>query len=327
MAGLGKVVALGGGTGLPALLAAIRPSNGTGVAPIRDVTAVVTVSDSGGSSGRLRRDLGTLAPGDIRNCLVALSDAPETLRKLFQYRFSQGELEGHSLGNLLIVALAQVTGDFASAVSQMHDILAIRGKIYPSTLENVELVADYEDGSRKRGEAAITKAGKAIRGVALDPPGCRALPEACAALEDADLILFGPGSLYTSVLPNLLVGDIAKAIRASRARKVYICNLVTQPGETSGYSAGRHVRAIVDHCGTGLCDTILCNSAPLPDRVREAYTRVGSAPVELDAESIRDLGVSVVAEDLLAEGPYARHDPAKLKGSLERLLRTAMETP
>lgn len=326
MAGLGRVVALGGGTGLPSLLEALRPVPGNGPS-FDSVTAVVTVADSGGSSGRLRREMGVPAPGDIRNCLVALSGAPEVLRRLFQYRFPAGELEGHSFGNLFLVALAGVSGDFPSAVQQAHDVLAIRGRIFPSTLEPVELVAEMADGREIQGEWDITRDPRPIRRLRLEPARARALPGACAALREADLIFLGPGSLFTSVLPNLLVRELAQAIRESRARKVYLCNLATQPGETDGFSAADHARVLVDHCGEGLFDTVLCNGAPLPPGLEKTYRDSGSYPVAVDAQALSALGLCVVTEDLLGAGEYARHDPAKLRLALERLARTAVEAP
>ena len=325
MGDIGRVVALGGGTGLPALLEALKPS--LGEAAFDEVTAVVTVADSGGSSGRLRREMGVPAPGDIRNCLVALSEAPETMRRLFQYRFPAGELEGHAFGNLFLVALAGVTGDFPSAVKQAHDVLAIKGRIYPSTLEPIELVAEMADGRELRGEWHITRDPRPIRKLRIEPRRARALPEACRALESASLILLGPGSLFTSVLPNLLVRELAEAIRASRARKVYICNLATQPGETDGFTASGHAKVLLEHCGDGLFDTILCNSAVLPEALEKLYMEQGSVPVAVDREAISGLGLAVAEEDLLQAGQYARHDPKKLRASLVKLARTAVEMP
>lgn len=326
MAGLGKVVALGGGTGLPVLLEALKSERGAATA-FGEISAIVTVADSGGSSGRLRREMGVPAPGDIRNCLVALSGAPEVLRRLFQYRFPTGELEGHSFGNLFLVALAGVAGDFPSAVKQAHAVLAIQGRIFPSTREPLELVAEMKDGGEVKGEWDITRDPRAIRRLRIEPARARALPEACAALRDADLILLGPGSLFTSVLPNLLVRELAEAIGASRARKVYLCNLATQPGETEGFSAADHARILLDHCGAGLFDTVLCNGAPLPPGLEATYRNSGSRPVTVDAEALQALGLCVVSEDLLAAGEFARHDPAKLRAALGRLARTAVEAP
>lgn len=323
MPGSGRVVALGGGTGLPGLLEALKP--GARHMEDMELSAIVTVTDDGGSSGRLRRDLGTLPPGDLRNCLVALSDAPDVLRDLFQYRFSQGELEGHCLGNLFIAALAEVTGDFAEALRRLHDILAIRGRIYPSTLDSVQLLAERVDGSVALGEGAIPIPGRAIRRVRLEPADCRALPEACDVLREADLVLLGPGSLFTSVLPNLLVTELAAALRESRARKVYMCNITTQPGETDGLAASRHVKALFDHVGPWVCDTVLCNDRALPEGVRRRYEREGAFPVEVDREELRAMGCRVMTGDLLAEGDLARHDPVKLGSALHPLVFSAAE--
>jgi uncharacterized cofD-like protein len=320
-----RVVALGGGTGLPVVLQALRPGKGRQEPDCCDITAIVTVTDDGGSSGRLRREMGAIPPGDLRNCLVALSDAPEVLRRLFQHRFSQGELEGHSFGNLFITALAEVTGDFAHAVRSLHEILAIRGSIFPSTEESVQLVAHFEDGSTVRGEAAIPKALRRIRRVALEPAGCVAPEEACEALRRADAIVLGPGSLYTSVLPNLLVRPIAEALRSSPARKVYVSNLATQPGETDGYAASHHVQALFDHVGRGTCDTVVLNSEPLSPPLVEAYRREGAAPLEADTQRLAAMGLEVIRADLLATGPVARHDPDKLRKVLLDVIRTRQE--
>ncbi len=323
---LGRIVAMGGGTGLPAVLEALKPACGAGSGAC-DLSAIVTVTDDGGSSGRLRREMGVLPPGDIRNCLVALSEAPEILRELFQYRFTQGGLEGHALGNLLIVALAEVTGDFAEGVRRLHDILAIRGRILPSTLESVQLLAERLDGSVVLGEKALPSPGVGIRRLTLQPPGCRALPDALAVLKTADLILLGPGSLYTSVLPNLLVPEIGQALRDAPGRKVDLCNLTTQPGETEGYTASDHVRVLYSHVGPWVCDTVLCNDAPLPDDVAATYADQGQVPVEVDRPALRALGCRVESADLLAEGPFARHDPDKLRSALIRLTGEPQEAP
>lgn len=320
-----RVVALGGGTGLPALLAALKPEHITPAGEIFDLTAIVTVADDGGSSGRIRREMGLVAPGDIRNCLVALSDAPEILRTLFQYRFTQGELEGHSFGNLFIAALAEVSGDFAGAITHLHNILAIRGRIFPSTPDDIHLVAELQDGSVIRGEAAITRSAPPVRRVCLEPSDCRALPAAVQALRNADLVLLGPGSLYTSVLPNLLVAELAAALHDCRGRKVYLCNLTTQPGETDGYSAAEHLLALMDHVGPWVCDTVLCNSAPLPPDLQERYSKEQARPVEVDLPTLHALGVRVVCADLLSAGAYARHDTDKLRAQLMSLARSTVE--
>lgn len=320
-----RIVALGGGTGLPVVLSALKPEKRHLLSAHRDLAAIVTVTDDGGSSGRLRKEMGTLPPGDLRNCLVALSDAPEVLRELFQYRFEHGELEGHSMGNLFIAALAEVTGDFAKATRHLHEILAIRGTIYPSTQESVQLVAKFTDGIVIRGEAAITGARKSIFSLALDPADCSAPPEACEALKRADLIILGPGSVYTSILPNLLVRPLAEALRRSRARKVYLCNLATQPGETDGYTASRHVQVLFDHVGPWVCDTILCNTRALSEEQAEAYKSDGASPVTVDEEKLKDMGLKVMGADLLAEGLLARHDPDKLKAALLGLMHRGLE--
>jgi uncharacterized cofD-like protein len=269
--------------------------------------------------------MGMLAPGDIRNCLVALSDAPEILRTLFQHRFSQGELEGHSFGNLFIAALAEVSGDFSGAIGHLHDILAIRGRIYPSTLDSIDLVAELEDGSTVRGEAAITRSTPPIRRLRIEPGDCRAVPDACEVLRQADMVLLGPGSLYTSVLPNLLVRGLAEALQSCRGRKVYLCNLTTQPGETDGYTASMHLEALVEHVGPWVCDTVLCNEAPLPPGLLEQYTKERATPVEVDVAAMEAMGVRVLCAPILSAGTYARHDPQKLRGELQGLLRTAVE--
>jgi len=320
-----RVVALGGGTGLPAVLQALKPAKGLREANGCELSAIVTVTDDGGSSGRLRKQLGTLPPGDLRNCLVALSDAPEVLRRLFQHRFKHGGLKGHAVGNLFIAALAEVTGDFARATRHMHEILAIRGTIYPSTLESVQLVAHFKDGGSIRGEAAITAAHRRIRKISLDPDDCRAIPEACEALKKADLVLLGPGSLYTSVLPNLLVRQLGEALRRSRALRIYVCNIATQPGETDGYSASKHVRVLFDHVGPWVCDAVLCNTRPLSAAQREAYRSQGAVPVTVDGKRLKALGLMVLGADLLAAGPLARHDPKKLRAALYGLMESHLE--
>ena len=322
---LGRVVAMGGGTGLPAVLEALKPRCDDPMAEGCQISAIVTVTDDGGSSGRLRRGMGSLPPGDIRKCLVALSDAPEVMRDLFQYRFTGGDLEGHSLGNLLIAALADVTGDFATALSHVHDILAIRGRIYPSTLDSVQLLAERTDGSVVLGEHALPIPGKAVRRLKLHPDQCSALPEACRVLEDADLVLLGPGSLFTSVLPNLLVRDLADSLRATSGLKVYLCNLTTQPGETDGFTASQHVKTLMVHVGPWVCDTVLCNTTPLPPGLSAQYSQSQSQAVEIDLPALHDLGCRVVGADLLAEGSYARHDPRKLKEVLVELVKKRVE--
>ena len=253
-----KVVAIGGGTGLAMLLRGLKEHTS-------NITAIVTVADDGGSSGRLRRELGILPPGDLRNCIAALAETESLTTQLFQYRFSEGQgLEGHSFGNLFIAAMAGVTGSFESALAESSRVLAVRGRILPSTLQDVTLIADLREEvegrlNRVAGESSITRFGGTIERVYLEPGDARAYPEAIRAILDADLIVLGPGSLYTSIMPNLLVGDISRAIRVSRAPKVYVCNVATQLGETVGYSAADHVEAIQRHVGPNVVDLVLCN--------------------------------------------------------------------
>jgi len=321
--GLGRVVAIGGGTGLPALLQALRPIKGE--PSFEELKAIVTVADTGGSSGRLRRDLGTLAPGDIRNCLVALSGAPDILTRLFQYRFAQGELEGHSFGNLFIVALAEVTGDFSTAIEKLHEILAIKGQIYPSAKENVELLAQFDDGEMVMGEEAISRKLGRIVSISIYPPHPQPPDGALDALREADLILLGPGSLFTSIIPNLLVPKIKTALLESKARKVFVCNLATQPGETDGFKASDHVKALFRQSANGIVDTILVNTAQLSAALEKKYDDEGSALVEIDEDALVSLNLSIVKKDLLDAGEFARHDSRKLRQAILELMRTAVE--
>jgi uncharacterized cofD-like protein len=314
-------VALGGGTGLSMLLRGLKkyfPRRPEEILrrrqyPIADLVAVVTVTDDGGSSGRLRREYSILPPGDIRNCLVGLSEDEALLGRLFQYRFPVGRgLAGHSFGNLFLTALANVTGDFPEAVRVSGQVLAIRGRIYPSTTANVTLEALLEGGRVVAGETRISRSLRRIRRVRLVPRTARPLPEVLKAIRDADLILMGPGSLYTSIIPNLLVRGVADAIRRSRAKCVYIANLMTQPGETDGYSLTDHVRAIYDHSHEGLFDCVIVNRTPISPAVLRRYRRQGAAPVVQHLEEFRREGFSFVAGDILQRGGVVRHDHARL---------------
>jgi uncharacterized cofD-like protein len=302
-----RVVAIGGGTGLATLLRGLK-------AHTPHITAIVTVADDGGSSGRLRRDLGLLPPGDFRNCIAALADDEALITQLFQYRFGQGEgLNGHSFGNLFITALAAVTGSFERAILEASRVLAVQGRILPSTLENVTLVAELEVQAqeaparltRVQGESAIPKAGQPIERLFLQPEGVRAYPEAVRAILDADLIIAGPGSLFTSILPNLLVDDIQRAIRASNGAKVYVCNVATQPGETDGFDVGQHVGVLERHVGRGLFSHVLANSNPLENQILPHLQ-----PVALRYPA--DAGYEVCAADLVDTGAPWRHDSTKL---------------
>jgi len=271
------------------------------------------VTDDGGSSGRLRRENRILPPGDIRNCMVALSKDEALMSRLFQYRFSAGNgLIGHNFGNLFLAALTHVTGDFAEAVRVSSSVLAIRGRIFPSTLSNVTLKAVLEDGNRVHGETSITASRSRIKKLSLAPPNARPLDEAVQAIRQADLILMGPGSLYTSILPNLLIPEISRAIARSRAPRVYIANLMTQPGETTNYSVAEHLSAIQEHVKPRIVDFVVANQQAVSPAVARRYQREGAAPVTVDATKLRSMGVRVLLENLLEEHEKIRHDSARL---------------
>ncbi len=290
-----KVVAIGGGTGLSMLLKGIKKYT-------NNITAVVTVGDDGGSSGRLREEMGILPPGDIRNCIAALADDENLITELFQYRFKNGEgLEGHSFGNLFLTALCSITGNMVKAVKESSNVLNIRGVVLPATLDDMKLAAEFEDGTIVKGESNIPEARKSIKRLFTEPEVCKALPEVLTAIADADLIILGPGSLYTSVIPNLLVSGIVEAIMASTAKKIYVCNIMTQPGETDNYSVASHVNALLNHAkGRKIIDAVLVNDS-LPDNISEGYAKSGSIPVRLDMENLAPTGVTVVSQKLIQE--------------------------
>ncbi|HXF81524.1 MAG TPA: gluconeogenesis factor YvcK family protein [bacterium] len=317
-----RVVAIGGGTGLSTLLRGLK-------AHTDHLTAVVTVFDDGGSSGRLRRELGILPPGDIRDCLVALAESEPLMTRLFEYRFQGGALDGHAFGNLFIASLAGVTGDLESAVKAVSKVLNIRGRVLPSAVEDVVLVATFDDGTVIEGESKITGAGRRIARVALKPADVAPLPEVLQAIADAELIVLGPGSLFTSVIPNLLVRGIADAIRANRqARTVYVCNVMTQPGETDGFSASEHVRRLIEAVGPGLFSHVLVNTRrPRSRAVLARYESEGAVPVEPDLDRIRALGVIPVAGSLISEEDVVRHDPAAVARALLRLAAAGPALP
>jgi uncharacterized cofD-like protein len=314
-----KVVAIGGGTGLSTLLRGLKHYVGqvaraAAVQPtISRLTAVVTVTDEGGSSGRLRRDFRILPPGDIRNCLVALAEDETLFARLFGYRFSSGRgLKGHSLGNLFLTALTHLTHDFAKAVRLSSEVLAVRGEIYPSTLADVRLRARLRDGRVIDGESRIAKTRVPIRRLQIVPSHCQPLPETLAALAEADLITLGPGSLYTSLIPNLLVRGIPEAIARSKALKVYVGNLMTQPGETRGYTAADHLRALHQHAGRRLFDLVVLNNTDLSLGLHKRYAAQHVGPVLTDIEEVWTQGVEPVLADLLVEDHVARHDSRRL---------------
>ena len=332
-----RVVAIGGGTGLSTLLRGLKryvvapdrrrairiggakgweapapPASSSLRCVVRELSAVVTVTDDGGSSGRLREDFKMLPPGDIRNCMVALSEDEHLLSKLFQFRFERGDLEGHSFGNLFVAALSHITGDFAQAVQMSSQILATRGRIFPSTNDNVGLVAEMDDGSLVRGETNITASKHSIIELRLDPETADPLPETLEAIANADLITLGPGSLYTSLITNLLVRGIPEALAASRATKVFVCNLMTQANESLGLTASQHIEKILRHAeGTRspIFDYALINTGPISAARLEQYAREGQQPIEADFERIRALGVEPVTGNFVhEEGEVLRHD-------------------
>jgi uncharacterized cofD-like protein len=314
-----KVVAIGGGTGLSSALRGLKmhlaePWRPAQYQPtLSRLTAVVTVTDEGGSSGRLRRDFRILPPGDIRNCLVALAEDERLFTRLFNYRFSGGRgLKGHSLGNLLLTALTDLTRDFAHAVKLSSGVLAIRGEIFPVTLSDVRLKARLRDGRTIFGESQITKTRVPIQRLYLIPGRCRPLPETLKALEEADLITVGPGSLFTSLIPNLLVRGIPDAIARSKALKMYICNLMTQPGETRGYTAADHLRALNEHAGRRLFDAVVLNTRKISTSLRKRYRAQRAEPVLNDLAEIEALGARPVLAELLARDHVARHDSRHL---------------
>ncbi len=280
--------------------------------PIADLAAVVTVTDDGGSSGRLRREYSVLPPGDIRNCMVALSKDEALLGRLFQYRFPGGGLGGHSFGNLFLTALTSVTGDFPEAVRLSGQVLAIRGRIFPATVANVTLEAELEGGRVVAGETKISRSRRRIRRVRLVPRRVKPLPEVIEAIRAADLILVGPGSLYTSIIPNLLVAGLAQAVARSQATRVYIANLMTQPGETQGYSVADHVRAIYRHTRGGLFDYAVVNRTPVSPRVLRRYRSQGAEPVDPSLEELQELGLTCITSDLLHQDGVVRHDQLRL---------------
>ena len=324
-----RVVAIGGGTGLSTLLKGLKrfvmwpaeiPSPIAETPLIRDLCAVVTVSDDGGSSGRLRKELNMLPPGDIRNCIVALSEDEALLSKLFRHRFDKGSgLEGHSFGNLFLAALTSITSDFSEAVRLSSEILLTRGHIYPSTTSNIELEALMEDGTRVRGETKITASKGRIRELVLVPADVNPMPQTLEAIAQADLITIGPGSLFTSLIPNLLVRGIADAIVRSSATKVYICNLMTQANESLGLSAADHIRALNRHAQKPLFDYALINRAPASDEMKAKYATEGACQIDNDLDAIEALGVIPVLGDYLEEAGVARHNTPRVARDLMHL--------
>ena len=308
-----RVVVIGGGTGLSVLLRGLKTYTS-------NITAVVTVADDGGSSGRLRGDMGMLPPGDIRNCVLALADTEPLLEKLFQYRFLQGELEGHSFGNLFIAAMTSITGDFQAAVKAFSKVLAVRGSVLPVTTTDITIRAELVDGIIVTGESAIAAHEGPVRNLMLSPGDVVALPEVLQAIMSADAIVLGPGSLFTSVVPNLLVGGVSEALTKSPATKIYICNVMTQRGETTGFSASQHVASLQNHAKARIVDYVLLNNERIRPDLAARYRQEGAVPVVIDTAKLNQLGVRVITEDLLQQGETVRHDPDKLARRVMRLI-------
>ncbi|MCD8511757.1 MAG: YvcK family protein [Bacillus sp. (in: Bacteria)] len=310
-----NIVVIGGGTGLSVLLRGLKTF------PV-DITAVVTVADDGGSSGRLRKELKIPPPGDVRNVLAALSEVEPLVEKLFQHRFENGHgLSGHSLGNLLLAGMTSITGDFARGVQEISRVLNVKGKVLPAANEEIILHAELEDGTFVEGESNIPLANKQIRRVFLEPENPEPLPDTLMAIEQADLIVLGPGSLYTSVIPNLLVPQIANVIKESKATKVYICNVMTQPGETDNFTAADHVQAIYNHVSDKFLDAILVNRQPIPFSYAQRYAKEGAKVVVVDMMRLHHLGLRVVSEEILYfDNYYLRHDSIKLSQRLISML-------
>jgi uncharacterized cofD-like protein len=331
-----RVVAIGGGTGLSTLLRGLKAFVATpaGASPladpalqnlpalIRELSAIVTVTDDGGSSGRLREDLHMLPPGDIRNCLVALSQDEHLLSQLFQYRFANGDLEGHSFGNLFLAALTGITGDFAQAVQVSSQILATRGRIYPCTTANATISARMDDGSIVHGETSITASHRSITELMLSPADASPLPEALEAIAAADLITLGPGSLYTSLITNLLVHGIPEALAEPRATRVFVCNLMTQANESIGLTAAQHLEKILQHAGltnAPIFDYALINTAPISPTLLAKYASESQQPIEADLDRVRALGVTPITGNFVHEGDVLRHDYDKVAETLLHL--------
>ena len=312
-----KIVGIGGGTGLSTLLRGLKLYT-------RNITAIVTVADDGGSTGMLRHDLGMAAPGDIRSCLQSLANCEPLMAQLMAYRFTDGSLAGQSLGNLLLAALNDIMPSFDQAVSGLSKVLAITGRVLPVTNENVQLEATFENGATVLGESHIFYCKKEqdcrIRSVRLLPEHPKALDAAVEAIHSADMIVLAPGSLYTSIIPNLLVDGIVDAIRRSRALKVYVCNVMTQDGETDGYTVSDHIRALFKHSCPGLFDLCLTNSSPIPPAVVQRYALEGAEPIFCDREAVEALGVEIISRPVATvENGLVRHNPGHLAWELVQL--------
>ncbi len=312
-----RIVGIGGGYGLSSLLKGIKEYTS-------NLSAIVTMADSGGSSGRLRKDFAMPPPGDIRNCLVALADTEPLMEDLFQYRFKgPSELKGHSFGNLFITAMSEVTKNFASAVRASSKILAIRGRVLPSTLSNVSLQAKMKDGRVIKGEAEIPEAEGEIEEISLAPSDAPSNPETLKAIKEAEIIIIGPGSLYTSVMPNLLTKGMIEAIETSRAINIYVCNIMTQAGETDNYSVSDHIEALYKHTKGKFLDYVLVNTSKAPLELAKKYEEEKAFPVKVDEEKLERLGVKIVKANLMSIKDYLRHEPDKLARAIMRIFMEA----
>lgn len=310
-----RIVVIGGGTGLSVMLKGLKKYTS-------HLTAVVTVTDDGGSSGRLRSQLGVLPPGDIRNCLVALAETETLMDKVFQHRFSAGDgLQGHNLGNLLLVALTDITGDFVSAIREVSQVLKVRGQVLPATLEYVSLAARMKDGSTVTGETSIRRHDQKIEKVFLIPERCLPAPETLDAIREADAIILGPGSLYTSIIPNLLVHGVVPAIEDSRAVTCYVSNIMTEKGETDDYSAADHLQVILEHLGKQIIDYVIVNSGPIDEGRLERYREEKAVPVSITREEIISMGMRLIEEDLVSDTDVAWHEPNKLARVLIEIIK------
>ena len=297
-----RIVTIGGGTGLSTLLHGLKEYTS-------NITAIVTVADDGGSSGRLREEFNVLPPGDIRNCLVSLADTGPLMERLFQFRFNDGKfLKGHNFGNLFITAMSKVTGDFEQAVKASSKVLAIRGSVVPATLNKVVLKALHEDGTETVGESKIPEKSSPIKRLYIKPEDSRPTMEALEAIKKAQIIVLGPGSLYTSVMPNLLIEGMYQAIKKSKAMKVYICNVMTQAGETDGYTASDHIKAIIDHTGPGIIDYCMVNTAKVPVNLKDKYKEKNAYPIPIDKEKIKELGCEIIEGNVIDVKDFVRHD-------------------
>ncbi|MGI8315559.1 gluconeogenesis factor YvcK family protein [Halobacillus mangrovi] len=312
-----RVVVVGGGTGMPVLLRGLKNL------PI-DLSAIVTVADDGGSSGRLRTEMAIPAPGDIRNVVAALSDAEPMLLELFQHRFVSNNgpsLSGHSMGNLLLAAMASMTGDFYKGIKEISRVLNVRGNIYPIANHSMNLHAEMEDGTVVTGESSIPKQNKRIKRVFVSPTPVQPLPEAVNAIKSADLIVIAPGSLYTSIMPNIIIPEIGQALRETKAHVTYVCNVMTQKGETSGYTAGDHLQALFDHVGKEVINSIVVHNKPIDQGLKKAYAREKAEPVVYDIERIKSMGIKVIEEDIIDHSQsMLRHDTDKLTKLLHSML-------